>query len=193
MISDVLQLLLLLLLLWGLGFLLLHVVYTGSALFTMPPSIPTDGRTRRRMIRRLREWGLGDMDAPVVYDLGSGFGHLATDVGKAFPRAKVVGIERFFLSYFCARLRLALLPFRRNVRFVRGDLYRMDYRDADAIVMFLLPRHIARFEREILPALSGRRMLILSNSFPVKVPGAKDPPNRARKSATFPVRTAATG
>jgi cyclopropane fatty-acyl-phospholipid synthase-like methyltransferase len=76
--------------------------------------------------------------ADVVYDLGSGDGRIPITAARAYG-ARGVGIELdpalIRLSEDNAR-RAGVAPF---VRFVTGDLFQADIRDATVVTLFLLP------------------------------------------------------
>jgi hypothetical protein len=80
----------------------------------------------------------------IIYDLGAGWGSLAIALARAFPRAHIVGIEWSPLPYLVGRLRTRQLP---NVRLIRGNFYRHDLRDADAVTCYLMMKPMPRLAR----------------------------------------------
>ncbi len=71
----------------------------------------------------------------VIYDLGAGWGALVMALARAFPDAQIRGIELSPLPYWVARLRTRSLP---NVSLKRGDFFKADLAEADAVTCFLL-------------------------------------------------------
>lgn len=85
------------------------------------------------VVALLRQTGLPPR--AVIYDLGSGWGSLAIALAHAFPDAQVRGIEISPLPYWVSRLRTRGLA---NVTLTRGDFYRRDIADADAVTCYLM-------------------------------------------------------
>jgi len=71
----------------------------------------------------------------VIYDLGCGWGSLVMALARAFPNAQIRGIEISPLPYWVARFRTRHLP---NVILQRGDFYKFDLRDAQAVTCYLM-------------------------------------------------------
>lgn len=163
------------------GYLLLFTLYTGSVIFTWPPSIPTDGKTRRRMAARAAEHAAKlDKPQPLILDLGSGFGHLAESCARAVPQARVCGYERFIVSYAGSRVRALLRAalFRTGKpRFIYGDFFKdAPIEEADIIVCFLIKGALMeRFRAEIWPRLSpGTRLICNGAAVPGMTPDAEE-------------------
>lgn len=103
----------------------------------------------------------------ILYDLGCGVATLPILAAREFG-AKSAGIERVPLFYFLSKLRVKLLDQSRQVKIIRGDLFKQDLSKADVITVYLFVRANAKlkekFKRELKP---GSR--IVSRSF--KIPG----------------------
>lgn len=102
------------------------------------------------VVALLEQAGLAE-DA-VIYELGSGWGSLAIALARAFPAAEIRGIEMSPLPYWISRLRTRKLP---NVRLRRGDFYRCDLTDAQAVTCYLMikpmPKIAALLDRMLAP------------------------------------------
>lgn len=108
------------------------VVYMLSSLFVWPPSVPTDRKTRRIMVKQLKDL-IKDKEHLNIADLGSGYGHLVRDVRKAFPKAKITGYEILYLPYYFSKL---IFNGKQNITIKKADLFTENYSDIDAIVTF---------------------------------------------------------
>ncbi|HEY4487491.1 MAG TPA: class I SAM-dependent methyltransferase [Candidatus Paceibacterota bacterium] len=73
-----------------------------------------------------------------VYELGSGDGGLTLALGKLFPHARFVGIERNPILYAYANMRKRLHGNTQNVTFRRENFFKTDLRDASKIYAYLL-------------------------------------------------------
>jgi Methyltransferase domain len=89
----------------------------------------------------------------IIYELGCGWGSLAISLARAFPTARIRGIELSPLPYWVARFRTRNMP---NVSLQRGNFYACDLRDADAVTCYLMikpmPRLAAFLDSQLKPA-----------------------------------------
>ncbi len=101
-----------------------------------------------------------------IVEAGSGWGTLGLDVVRHCPGKRLTGIENSCLPLWGSQL-LALiaarLPYSRNsqeplqgrLRFIRGDIYRSSYADADMVLCYLFPgameRLAVKFRQELPP------------------------------------------
>jgi len=85
------------------------------------------------VIALLKEAGVREQ--AVLYELGCGWGMLVSALARAFPEARIHGIEISPFPYWVARLRTRHLP---NVRLQRGNFFHCDLRDADAVACYLM-------------------------------------------------------
>jgi trans-aconitate methyltransferase len=83
----------------------------------------------------LKQAGLTEQ--ATVYELGCGWGKLVAAIAKAFPHARIVGIELSPLPYWIARFRTRKFP---NVVLHRGNFYDYDLRDAQAVTCYLMTK-----------------------------------------------------
>jgi cyclopropane fatty-acyl-phospholipid synthase-like methyltransferase len=109
----------------------------------------------------------------IVYELGCGWGMLVVALARAFPHARIRGIEMSPLPYWVARLRTRNMP---NVVLRRGDFYDADLRDADAVTCYLMtqrmPKLASFLDRTLKPGTAvvaltfwfrGRRVAAVRN------------------------------
>ena len=110
--------------------------------------------------------GLADIRADdVVYDLGSGDGRLVITAAKRFG-ARGVGIELRPELIALANGAAKKEGVGDRVRFIQGDLFETDIREASVITLYLLPQYVTRlvprFRAELRP---GTR--IVSHDYPL--------------------------
>lgn len=101
----------------------------------------------------------------VVYDLGSGDGRLVITAAKRF-NARGVGIELQPELIALANAGAKKEEVADRVKFVQGDLFETDFREATVITLYLLPQYVTRlvpqFRAELRP---GTR--IVSHDYPL--------------------------
>jgi len=124
--------------------------WTGVAPITAPRG------ARAAAVEMLRAAaGEGGLEGRTVYDLGCGTGALVLALARAFPGARVVGIELSPVPYAIARVRLALAGAgARNARVRLGDFFRAPLGDAAAVACYLMLRPMARLERKLAAELA---------------------------------------
>ncbi len=124
----------------------------------LPIPLPRD--TIRKMLK------LADVKKnDVVYDLGSGDGRALVIAAKEF-RAKSVGIEKNKLLVWLSRWLIRKNNLQYKARIIRGDIFKENLRNADAILMYLSHKLTQKlkpkFEKELK---KGTR--IVSASHPI--------------------------
>jgi SAM-dependent methyltransferase len=124
------------------------------------PYVPTPWVIVDRML------ALADIRADdVVYDLGSGDGRLVITAAKRFG-ARGVGIELQPELVALANEGAKKEGVADRVKFIQGDLFETDIREATVVTLYLLPRFVARlvprFRAELRP---GTR--IVSHDYPL--------------------------
>ncbi|MEC0168289.1 class I SAM-dependent methyltransferase [Paenibacillus graminis] len=101
-----------------------------------------------------------------IVEAGSGWGTLGLDIVRHCPGKRLTGIENSCLPLWGSQL-LALIaarlphsgnsqePLQGRLRFIRGDLYRSSYSDADMVLCYLFPgameRLAVKFRQELPP------------------------------------------
>ena len=101
----------------------------------------------------------------VVYDLGSGDGRLVITAAKRFG-ARGVGIELQTELVEMARIAAKDEGVADRVKFVQGDLFETDIKDANVVMLYLLPRFVTRLVPRLRAELRpGTR--IVSHDYPL--------------------------
>ena len=110
--------------------------------------------------------GLADVRADdVVYDLGSGDGRLVITAAKRF-KARGVGVELQPELVALANEGAKKEGVADRVRFIQGDLFETDIREATVVTLYLLPRFVTRLVPRFLAELKpGTR--IVSHDYPL--------------------------
>ena len=124
------------------------------------PYVPTPWVIVEEMLK-LADIRSGD----VVYDLGSGDGRLVITAAKRFG-ARGVGVELQTELVEMARIGAKHEGVADRVKFVQGDLFETDIKEASVVMLYLLPRFVTRlvprFRAELRP---GTR--IVSHDYPL--------------------------
>jgi len=133
----------------------LIVVALGASLLVfqaitgVPPMSSSSGEAAD-VVSLLKQAGLPDR--AIVYELGCGWGSLVMALARAFPDARIEGIEMSPLPYWVARWRTRKMP---NVHLRRGNFYALDLRDAQAVTAYLMikpmPRLADFLDRKLTP------------------------------------------
>ena len=116
---------------------------------------------------------LADVTAgDVVYDLGCGDGRIVIAAGRRGARGVGVDIDDVLIEN--ARIAARQAGVADRVRFTRGDLFEMDYRDATVVMLYLSER----LNLQLLPRLKAQLQ-----------PGARIVSHRFRMGDLKPERT----
>lgn len=124
------------------------------------PYVPTPSVIVDAMLK------LADIRADdVVYDLGSGDGRLVITSARRFG-ARGVGVELQRRLVETARDNAKKAGVESRVRFVEGDLFETDIRDASVVMLYLLPQFVMRLVPRLRAELRpGTR--IVSHDYPL--------------------------
>jgi hypothetical protein len=133
--------------------LVLSVVVTGV------PALASSRSETRDVIALLQQAQLPPN--AVIIDLGSGWGTLVVALARAFPDARVHGVEMSPLPYWVSRLRTRGLA---NVSLRWGNFFRSDLQHADAITCYLMPGLMPRV-RDMLDSGLKPGTPVVSNTF----------------------------
>ncbi len=136
---------------------LVFLIPGAYAAITSGPFVPSS-RKRHKAMLDLAELELSD----VVYDIGCGDGRL---VFRAAPFVKkVIGYELSIPLYLFGKIRQLFNPKNAHIRY--GNIWKQDYKDANVIFVYLLPKAMKQFYKEIWPTLKpGTR--VVSNAFQI--------------------------
>jgi len=161
MLATIILSVLIILQLGMLAFCLIFIVYFSSAFVVWPPSIPTDRKSRRTILNRIRQ-NYPDDAAINIADLGSGYGHLVRDIARNYKNAKVTGVELLYVPFFFGKL---LCKRFKNIRIIKSDLFNYDLSNEDVVVFFFRTDHALdlKLQKELKPGT-----LVISNNFPLK-------------------------
>lgn len=101
--------------------------------------------------------GLSDED--VAYDMGCGDGRLIFSASKRAKKA--IGYDLSIPLVLYGKVVSLFYP-KANIHF--GNIWKQDYKDADVIFCYLLPKAMKQFHKEVWPTLKpGTR--VISNAF----------------------------
>jgi SAM-dependent methyltransferase len=101
----------------------------------------------------------------VVYDLGSGDGRLVITAAKRFG-ARGVGVELQTELVDTARTGAKREGVADRVKFIQGDLFETEIKDASVVMLYLLPRFVTRLVPRFRAELkAGTR--IVSHDYPL--------------------------
>lgn len=125
------------------------------------PWLPMPVSSARRMLR-LAAVRPGE----TVYDLGSGDGRVLIVAAREFG-AEAVGVEIEPVRALISRATLRLFGVGDRARVICGNLFKLDLRRADVVILYLLPgthaRLVPKLRRELGP---GARVVTLAFPLP---------------------------
>lgn len=113
------------------------------------------GTTTRKRAKRMIEFA-NIKRKDIVYDLGSGFGGLAILASK--KAKKTIGIEFDYLRYLISKLRILIFN-RKNVKFIRGDFFKLDWNNANIIFLFLKQKTNQKLKQKLKKLKKGTRII----------------------------------
>ena len=102
----------------------------------------------------------------VLYDLGSGDGRIVVKAAEEH-KCRAVGVEIDPTLYELSKGKIGRLGVKAEI--LHGDFYRVDFGDADVVVLYLLPDALRRLRPRLLNLRRGAR--IICHDFPL--PGVK--------------------
>ncbi|NHN32117.1 class I SAM-dependent methyltransferase [Paenibacillus sp. S3N08] len=131
---------------------LLSIVYTSWRNGISP--MPSSFHVRRTVVAEIKRFsGNG-----TIVEGGSGWGTLALDVAKHCPRWRIIGLENSIIPLGVSRLASRWASRGRaapdNVAFIKEDLYKYPYDQADMVVCYLYPGAMKR-----LSGIFGERLV----------------------------------
>jgi len=133
----------------------------ASTMFTGASPVPTSASVRGTMLDMLPV----DIDGP-IYELGSGWGGLASVLAGRYPDSPVRGFEISLLPWAVSALRVRLGG-PDNLTFTFGDFNKADLSGAALVVCYLpgppMEKLRPKLEAELMPGT-----LVLSNTFALR-------------------------
>ena len=113
------------------------------------------------VVELLRQAGISER--AVIYELGCGWGALVVAMARAFPEARIRGVELSPLPYWVSRMRTRNL---HNVHLHRGNFYECDVQDANAVTCYLYTQPMIKLAEFLDTKLQpGTPVVSLSFSF----------------------------
>ena len=101
-----------------------------------------------------------------ILDIGCGDGIIVCDAVKRF-QAIGYGIEYHYLLMLCGRIRALITGVSSKTHFIWGNMYRMQYPEADVIFTYLFPETNKRLEPLLKASFpSGTRVVSRAFSYP---------------------------
>jgi cyclopropane fatty-acyl-phospholipid synthase-like methyltransferase len=126
------------------------------------PYVPTPDVLVDTMLE-LAKTGAGDY----VIDLGSGDGRIPIRAVSHYAARGAVGVEIDGELVRTARERARAAGVEDRVRFVEGDLFAADVREATVVTVYLIPSMMAAVERKLRAELKpGTRIVVHDYPFP---------------------------
>ena len=101
----------------------------------------------------------------VLYDLGCGDGRIVLAAAKDYG-SRAVGVDLNAMLICEARNRAEKLGFRDEVRFIEGDMFDVDLKPADVVIMYLL----TSANEKVRPKLESELRLgtrVITHDFPI--------------------------
>jgi len=99
-----------------------------------------------------------------VFELGAGSAGFLRAVEKKFPATVLTGVEYSFWPWLTTKLQLAWR--KSKIRIIKGDLFKINLREADLIYCYLNPKMMraleSKFKAECKPGTE-----IISQAFPL--------------------------
>lgn len=133
------------------------IIFLTLAFVTGAPFVPSTRKTAEKMIE-LAELRKGMK----VYDLGSGDGRLLKLAAERGARATGFEINPYLVIF--TKIRFFFSPYRNLIKAKWADFWRADFRDADAVFVYLLPWKMEKLENLLKEKLKPGATVV-SNSF----------------------------
>jgi hypothetical protein len=142
-------------------FMLVMLVYMGSSIFVWPPSMPTDYKTRKALIKLVNNYFSFDQNFKMA-DLGSGYGHLIKSFAQNFKNANITGFEILRPPFVTSKFLFRKNP---NIQIIKQDFLQANISEFDLLITFYKnmkndTRLIKKLQSECKPGA-----IILSNNF----------------------------
>jgi 2-polyprenyl-3-methyl-5-hydroxy-6-metoxy-1,4-benzoquinol methylase len=113
------------------------------------PCISTIPTLQKKIIELLKaDFETRKLNTYTVVDLGSGNGQLTRALAKALPQAKIIGIELAWQSVQWANWRKQKAGLT-NLEYKRMNLFKYDFSQADAFVIFQIPELLQDIGRKL--------------------------------------------
>jgi SAM-dependent methyltransferase len=138
------------------------VLLFGFVVLIGAPYVPTLASQQREALQLL-----GLQKGQTILDLGSGDGRLLREAARQGYRA--VGIEANPVLVLVSII--ICLPYRKRVRIIWGDMWRVKWPATDGIYVFLHTRFMKKLDNKIIQQYSSKKINVVSYAF--EIPGRK--------------------
>jgi hypothetical protein len=147
------------------GFFILYSFYTIVAERKGAPFVPTSSHYLDEILAVVKPRLEGRDKRPVFLELGSGDGRMLRKVVREYG-VRGMGVEYHPGLYWYSKL-LAKLQKLDNIKFVRKNLFDVDFSKAEIIFSFLMPKTNVRLAPKILKECK-KGTIIISQGFEIK-------------------------
>ncbi len=103
--------------------------------------------------------------APIIYDIGCGYGYVTRDLARSMPNAKIIGIEVNKISYWRAIITSKIVGIK-NTHYINKNFHDVDLSNADGLYMFLLGRLMGQIRGKLEQDLK-KGTIVISNKFAI--------------------------
>jgi hypothetical protein len=145
-------------------FAIAYSFYTMAVNRKAAPYVPTDGKVLKEILEKVKPRGEVRKKGQYFLELGSGDGRMVRLAVREFGVVGV-GVEYNFGLYYWSKLLTALQGLK--VKFIKGDLFKVDYSNADIIFAFLLPKSNDRLGEKIKKECK-KGTIIISHGFEIR-------------------------
>ncbi len=149
----------------------LSIIWTTLRVGISP--MPTSGSVRKELLSFLPPSFEG-----TIFELGSGFGHLAIFLSKKFSSSRVFAYELSYVPYLWSLLWKKAAQ-RENLSIQRKDFFEISFAKAGLVTCYLFPKAMEKL-KEKLTAELPKGSYVLSHTFafrgwtPIRMIEAKD-------------------
>ncbi len=146
----------------GLGIWGVFLFITSHGFLTAP-TVSSSGLVKEALLTDISHYLARVTKPQTIMDLGCGYGTLLMPLAKRFPHHHFVGYEWGFLPFYIARLRTKKTP---NITLYRRDFFTADIRNANIIILFLIPFLMERIEQKCVSE-AKKNTLVYAIRFPL--------------------------
>lgn len=116
------------------------------------PFVPT----KMKHIRKILKWA-GVKKGRKFYELGSGDGRVVLEAAKM--GADSIGIEQSWLRVLYSKWKASKFKLH-NANFIHGNIFNKNYKDADIIYIYLLPKGVLKLESKFQNEIKEKTVVI---------------------------------
>ena len=132
------------------------------------PTVASFPSARRTIVSAIQQHAGTLGPGTTIVDLGSGNGQLATRLARAFPEARVLGIELSIVPWALASVRQKLFG-PSNLVFRRMNFYAFDCGAVDVVVTYLTENMIGPVAEKLAREMKTGA-LVIANDTPLPAP-----------------------